>query len=431
MESNNIQKKTQIASKAKNKKIIEQKRKAYKKRFIIITAIMYVFLLLSVLFAFSISLVSCEKKQINYDIVLPETISQNNGDSVEIAEEKAKKEIIASKQVYFDDVLYLPLSALEKLTDIKVAGDKSKLAFIIEKNGEYAKFNINTTDAEVNGNKIDLSRKSIMIDGELYVPFDFFTKHMRGFDLEISDDDETYTITVSTTVDPQFILKQPSQTLGIEEKEVTQITTSPVNFILDLSSYEEYMNPSDRDAFLFIVSKDYPLQSNYVPSNLTGTIYTRSDRETRLLSKYACLALEAFLKEGEANGINDVTVTSAYRSYDEQSILFEQEIQAVGSSEQAAKNVNPPGISEHQTGLAVDMHNMSSASTAFGDTKAAKWLADNAHKFGYILRYPANKTYITGISYEPWHFRYVGRYHATKMHELGLCLEEYIDYINK
>lgn len=430
METNNIQNKKN-QTRIKNKKVIQQRRKAFKKRFIIITAIIYVFLLLSVLFAFSVSLVSCEKKQIKYDIVLPETKSQNNGDSVEIAKEKAKTETISSKQVYFDNILYLPLSALEKLTDIKVSGDKNKLAFIIEKNGEYAKFSINTTDADVNGNKVDLSNKSLMIDGELYVPFDFFTKYMRGFDLEINDDKETYTITVSTTIDPQFILKQPSQTLGIEEKEVTQITSSPVDFVLDLSSYEEYMNPSDRDAFLFIVSKDSPLQSNYVPSNLTGTIFTRSDRETRLLSKYACLALEAFLKEGEANGIKGVTVTSAYRSYDEQNELFQQEIQNVGSSEQAAKNVNPPGVSEHQTGLAVDMHNMPSASTAFGDTKAAKWLADNAHKFGYILRYPANKTYITGISYEPWHFRYVGRYHATKMHELGLCLEEYIDYINK
>ncbi|MBE6649868.1 MAG: hypothetical protein E7613_01010 [Ruminococcaceae bacterium] len=427
MKSNNIQNNNRTRRRSANMK----KRKAIKRRLILITAIIYVFLLLSVLFTFSISLVSCEEKQIKYDIILPATKSQSNGDSVEITDEKAKKEIISSEQLYFDDVLYLPLSVLEKLTDIKIAGDKNKLAFILESNGEHAKFIIDSTDAEVNSNKVSLSGKSIMLDGELYVPFDFFEKYMRGFDLEINKEEETYTITVSTTTEPQFILKAPAQTLAIEEKNVTEITTSPIDFVLDLSSYEEYMNPSDRDAFLFIVSKDSPLQNNYVPSNLTGTIFTRSDRETRLLSKYACLALEAFLKEGEANGITGVTVTSAYRSYEEQSELFQQEIQITGSSEQAAKNVNPPGTSEHQTGLAVDMHNMPSASTAFGETKAAKWLATNAHKFGYILRYPANKTYITGINYEPWHFRYVGRYHATKMYELGLCLEEYLDYINQ
>ena len=144
-----------------------------------------------------------------------------------------------------------------------------------------------------------------------------------------------------------------------------------------------------------------------------------------------CLHLEAFLKEAEANGIDDVSVTSAYRSYEEQANLFRDEITITGSESEAAKNVNPPGCSEHQSGLSVDMHNLPAASPAFGETDAAKWLADNAHKFGYILRYPKNKTTITGVSYEPWHFRYVGRYHATKMYELGMCLEEYMEYISK
>jgi len=77
------------------------------------------------------------------------------------------------------------------------------------------------------------------------------------------------------------------------------------------------------------------------------------------------------------------------------------------------------------------MHNMSSAVTAFEDQDAAKWLAENCHKFGFILRYPKDKTGITGISFEPWHFRYVGRYHATKMYELDMCLEEYWAYLGK
>ena len=66
-----------------------------------------------------------------------------------------------------------------------------------------------------------------------------------------------------------------------------------------------------------------------------------------------------------------------------------------------------------------------------GETKEFRWLRDNAHKFGFILRYPKDKIRITGINYEPWHYRYVGRYHATKMYELNLCLEEYIEYINQ
>ena len=72
------------------------------------------------------------------------------------------------------------------------------------------------------------------------------------------------------------------------------------------------------------------------------------------------------------------------------------------------------------------MHNLGAADTAFGDTSEAKWLAENAHRFGFILRYPADKTGITGVQYEPWHFRFVGREAATEIYEQGLCLEEYI-----
>jgi D-alanyl-D-alanine carboxypeptidase len=76
------------------------------------------------------------------------------------------------------------------------------------------------------------------------------------------------------------------------------------------------------------------------------------------------------------------------------------------------------------------MHTISTgAAQEFGNTPEGAWLAANAHYFGFILRYPADKTEITGIIYEPWHFRYIGRRHATRMFELGLCLEEYWEQI--
>ena len=101
----------------------------------------------------------------------------------------------------------------------------------------------------------------------------------------------------------------------------------------------------------------------------------------------------------------------------------------------AAETINRPGTSEHQTGLCLDMHNLRTAerelAVTFGENDAGKWLAENCYKFGYILRYEADKTDITGIAYESWHFRYVGRYHATRMHELDMCLEEYTEYLNE
>lgn len=416
MDKRQIENQRRLREKARKQRE-RKRRRALAKRFFILTVILYIFIILAILFIFSISLRSCEEKAPRHDIV----IEQNEED----------KELLKKNKLYFDDEFYIPLSAIEKLTGIKVTGDKDNLSFIFDVNGEFAKFEIGTTNAEVNANKVELSHRSLMVDGELYLPFDFFTDHTRGFNVSIDEKANAYTIALSPDVEPQFILKAPKATAPVEENGVVEVTDSPIEFKLDLSSYEQYMNPVDRDAYLFIVSEKYPLTKDYVPADLTGSIFTRSDRDTRTLTKYACLALEAFLKEGEANGIYGVTVTSAYRSYEYQEQLFQQEILIEGSAEEAAKDVNPPGISEHQTGLAVDMHNMSSASQAFGDTAEAKWLAENAHKFGYILRYPEDKTDITGINYEPWHFRYVGRYHATKMYELNMCLEEYMDYINQ
>jgi hypothetical protein len=74
---------------------------------------------------------------------------------------------------------------------------------------------------------------------------------------------------------------------------------------------------------------------------------------------------------------------------------------------------------------------MSTTTSAFDNTPEAKWLAKNAHRFGFILRYPPNTQHITGIKHESWHFRYVGRYHATRMTELGMCFEEYIEFLTE
>jgi len=86
-----------------------------------------------------------------------------------------------------------------------------------------------------------------------------------------------------------------------------------------------------------------------------------------------------------------------------------------------------PGTSEHQSGLCCDMHNLPDTTSAFDNTPEAKWLAENAHRFGFILRYPPNTQHITGIKHESWHFRYVGRTAATEMYEQGLTLDEYLE----
>ena len=135
-------------------------------------------------------------------------------------------------------------------------------------------------------------------------------------------------------------------------------------------------------------------------------------------------------------GITDVFVTSAYRSYSYQTSLFntyiEQEMASGLSYDKARERVLTysayPGTSEHHTGLCVDLmtRSMSELDESFASYEVYPWLLENAWKFGFILRYPEEKTEITGYTFEPWHYRFVGRDHAYKMKQNNLCLEEYL-----
>ncbi|HOJ47380.1 MAG TPA: M15 family metallopeptidase [Bacillota bacterium] len=211
-----------------------------------------------------------------------------------------------------------------------------------------------------------------------------------------------------------------------------------VKYKIDISQWEQYIDPEDDTPYLILVNKTNPLDRNYVPADMIDVVHTRKDgRATQKMVRTAEKALEAFLLEAKEYGVTNVSVTSAYRSYDYQEQLFNsyvnQHLSKFSSREECEKYVETfsarPGTSEHQTGLTCDMHNLPSAEVTFANTPEAKWLAENAHRFGFILRYPADKTEITGYSYEPWHFRFVGRKAATIMYENGWCLEEYYAHI--
>ena len=140
--------------------------------------------------------------------------------------------------------------------------------------------------------------------------------------------------------------------------------------------------------------------------------------------------LQDMFDEALNDGV-DLVVRSGYRSEEEQKTLFINKIAEFRSNglkrteakEKALQWVAFPGTSEHQLGFAVDIN----AENSTTDEKAYAWLSENAHIYGFILRYPEDKSEITGISYEPWHFRYVGKSHAKKIYEQGLCLEEYVE----
>ena len=145
--------------------------------------------------------------------------------------------------------------------------------------------------------------------------------------------------------------------------------------------------------------------------------------------------LDAMLSACREAGLNPV-VCSAYRTEATQTRLYNNKIARLRSAgwtgeallTEAARWVAPPGTSEHQTGLALDIVSAryQSLTEAQEDTAEQQWLMEHCWEYGFILRYPEDKTEITGIGYEPWHYRYVGRETAAAIHESGLCLEEYL-----
>lgn len=226
-------------------------------------------------------------------------------------------------------------------------------------------------------------------------------------------------------------------------------TSADYTYKTDISAVADALNTTD-GYYLTLANKSYNIGAEFLPDELVEVArkYCVDDR-TYLLSGNAAFAAEALIREMRALGY-DISITSAYRSYDYQTTLynryFEQEKAAHPdwSDEQIKKQVLTysayPGTSEHQTGLCVDLitsemsglWNYGSETPnnpydkGFAETDEFEWLKDNAHKFGFILRYPENKTEITGYSYESWHYRFVGIDAATDIYMQGITLEEYL-----
>lgn len=150
-------------------------------------------------------------------------------------------------------------------------------------------------------------------------------------------------------------------------------------------------------------------------------------------------ALQDMIDACRAAGLEPL-ICSSYRTQERQTRLFENKVSqflAKGFPEEsarteAAKVVAPPGTSEHQLGLAVDIVDTGYQllNNAQADTPVQQWLLEHCWEYGFIPRYPQDKEALTGIIYEPWHYRYVGKEHATAIYDSGLCLEEYLEQIS-
>lgn len=194
---------------------------------------------------------------------------------------------------------------------------------------------------------------------------------------------------------------------------------------LNLFGEQFYKNIKDIDNpenFLVLVNKNNKLDSSYVPNDLEK-ISLEYATDDKYLRKEAKEHFEKLSHDAKELGYKIIAV-SAYRDYDYQNNLFEGYKLEKGL-EYALQCSARPGHSEHQTGLAVDVMGSNNDYDEFENALEFKWMKENAHKYGFILRYPKGKENITGFKYEPWHYRYVGLIASTKIYEENITLEEY------
>jgi len=177
------------------------------------------------------------------------------------------------------------------------------------------------------------------------------------------------------------------------------------------------------DSLLVLVNKNNQLSSSFIPDNLESISLNYANAD-KYLKKEAKEQFEKLSGKAKDLGYRIIAV-SAYRDYNYQNELFNYYVDEF-DMDYALNCSAKPGHSEHQTGLAVDVEGSNKDYDNFENSKEFLWMKDNAHNFGFILRYPKGKEHITGFKYEPWHYRYVGVDIATYIYNNNLVLEEYL-----
>ncbi len=229
------------------------------------------------------------------------------------------------------------------------------------------------------------------------------------------------------------VIDQTTTYYNPEEQPVTEEETEPENQSNIIFESEEVSNTQVNNSPLTLVNSNFACtseQSNLVSlyvKRLEADSHSFGVRDDKLLVReiMADALIRMFDDYNAATGQEDIIVVSGFRTAEDQQKLYDDDLAETGLD--YSERVAPSGYSEHQTGWCVDLDIDGDAE--FDGTGVQEWIASNCYKYGMVLRYPEDKQDITGIQYEPWHFRYVGFPHATIMTNEGMCLEEYTDFL--
>lgn len=391
-------------------------------------------------------------------------------------------ERIKTSSVTYDGQIYADFSKIASECGISVSGDLSNLKYLTP-SGEYASFSAGSRFASVNGCSVIMDGDAVLRNGSLWLPVSFIDRYVGGISVYIPDDRGSVLISRDTVTSPEDTLQSPAEVSFLLKSEdplkvgggssPAQAMTLPgggmaYSFINDLSKYYSYMNPSDQEKYLLLINPALRDDGTYEPADYATVLNSAPGRTGLIMEFGAEKALEALFIEMYSAGYRNVYVNMAYRSYAEQkkqfniyvgnervwykshgdfseaaySVLGKTYLKnnylnkkvytlSLADAERVASSYSAiPGTGDHQTGFSVDLVLKDSSGKAIEDSEAYTWLQQYAYQFGFVERYPKGKEKITGFKYEPRHWRFVGQYHAAVMRDKGMCLEEYVAFLN-
>ena len=238
---------------------------------------------------------------------------------------------------------------------------------------------------------------------------------------------------------PAESLEQPAESLV---QAASTLPDAPVQHPAENGAQQSTLTAAQAQAILddprmILVSRAHKMPEDYPVETKECGSATAINKTLQTEAADAFLAMQAAAAK---DGV-DVRMQSGYRSVSYQKKLYNDKTQyyrnkglsEAAAREKAATIVNPPGCSEHNCGLAADLNSPehTTLDTGFADTAAFRWLCENAEQYGFILRYPKEAESVTGITYEPWHWRYVGAENAALLNQSGLCLEDAVTVLQR
>ncbi len=376
-----------------------------------------------------------------YEYLDPDNSSELITDKYEARKNGREKPIVnlSDQLIVRESEAYIPFSLVKEYFDFSVAGsNNSRTLTSGSANSEYTgnntvHFNFESNEISVNGSVQMLQGAAFIQNNEFYFPYEFIESYVRGINIDKSIDGNHTEISITKTSPEVYFGGSSNDSLATPEfSDYFPDSQSIHKYTIDVSAYEKYISPEDGDKYLILVNKTNMLSEDYVPKDLTN-VETNKSKPVQQICFDAAMALKAMLMAADADGFGDLVVDTGYRSYSYQSSLYNSRLNInltkydTDEAERiTSETIIYPGTSDHQTGLAIDIHNLPQPMQTFANSEEYKWLVEHCADFGFILRYPQTKENITGVKYEPWHFRFVGREHAQIIMTEGLTLEEYV-----